>query len=63
MFTQLNQYHVVLEVAPSFRVDPDSLKSIYVPGTNGQVPLSAIAHFESRHRPFSDSTTRVSFPL
>ena len=47
MFTQLNQYHVVLEVDPSFRDDPDSLKSIYVPGTNGQVPLSAIAHFET----------------
>jgi multidrug efflux pump len=45
MFTQLNQYHVVLEVDPSFRDDPDSLKSIYVPGANGQVPLSAIAHF------------------
>src|SRR5664279_1789693 len=47
MFTQLNQYHVVLEVDPSFRDDPDSLKSIYVPGTTGQVPLSAIAHFET----------------
>jgi multidrug efflux pump len=47
MFTQLNQYHVVLEVDPSFRDDPDSLKSIYVPGANGQVPLSAIAHFET----------------
>jgi multidrug efflux pump len=45
MFTQLNQYHVVLEVDPSFRDDPDSLKSIYVPGANGQVPLSSIAHF------------------
>jgi len=47
MFTQLNQYHVVLEVDPSFRNDPDSLKSIYVPGANGQVPLSSIAHFET----------------
>jgi multidrug efflux pump len=47
MFTQLNQYHVVLEVDPSFRDDPDSLKSIYVPGANGQVPLSAIAHFDT----------------
>ena len=47
MFTQLNQYHVVLEVDPSFRDDPDSLKSIYVPGATGQVPLSAIAHFET----------------
>jgi multidrug efflux pump len=47
MFTQLNQYHVVLEVDPSFRDDPDSLKSIYVPGATGQVPLSAIAHFDT----------------
>ncbi|HVO69786.1 MAG TPA: efflux RND transporter permease subunit, partial [Aggregatilineaceae bacterium] len=47
MYTQLNQYHVVLEVDPQYRDDPDSLKDIYVPGTNGQVPLSAIAHFET----------------
>jgi len=53
MFTQLNQYHVVLEVQPSFRVDPDSLKSIYVPGTTGQVPLSAIAHFETGTGPLA----------
>ncbi|HVP44892.1 MAG TPA: efflux RND transporter permease subunit [Terriglobales bacterium] len=31
MFTQLNQYHVVLEVDPQFRTDPGVLKSIYVP--------------------------------
>ncbi len=30
MFTQLNQYHVVLEVDPSFQVTPDDLKHIYV---------------------------------
>jgi multidrug efflux pump len=30
MFTQLNQYHVVLEVDPSFRDSPDDLKNIYV---------------------------------
>jgi multidrug efflux pump len=53
MFTQLNQYHVVLEVQPSFRVDPDSLKSIYVGGTSGQVPLSAIAHFETGTGPLA----------
>jgi multidrug efflux pump len=53
MFTQLNQYHVVLEVAPSFRVNPDSLKNIYVPGTTGQVPLSAIAHFETGTGPLA----------
>ncbi|HEX8798407.1 MAG TPA: efflux RND transporter permease subunit, partial [Terriglobales bacterium] len=53
MFTQLNQYHVVLEVGPSFRVDPDSLKSIYVAGASGQVPLSAIAHFETGTGPLA----------
>jgi multidrug efflux pump len=34
IFTQLNQYHVVLEVAPSFGQNPESLKDVYVrPGT------------------------------
>ena len=35
MFTQLNQYHVVLQVDPKFGADPDSLKSIYVPAGGG----------------------------
>ena len=30
IFTQLNQYHVVLEVDPQFQQNPDALKSIYV---------------------------------
>jgi multidrug efflux pump len=48
MFTQLNQYHVVLEVAPEFRQNPDSLKSLYVKSTTGQlVPLSSFTHLES----------------
>ncbi len=47
MFTQLNQYHVVLEVDPRFQQNPDALKSIYVNSSNGtQVPLSAFTHFE-----------------
>src|SRR3989442_3011420 len=42
IFTQLNQYHVVLEVAPRFQQDPDALRYIYVKSTGGaQVPLSA----------------------
>jgi multidrug efflux pump len=42
MFTQLNQYHVVLEVKPEFQQNPDALKQIYVHSSNGtQVPLSA----------------------
>ncbi len=48
IFTQLNQYHVVLEVDPQFQQNPDSLKSIYVKSSSGaQVPLSSFSHFES----------------
>jgi multidrug efflux pump len=47
IFTQLNQYHVVLEVDPRFQQDPDSLKSIYVRSSGGeQIPLSAFTRFE-----------------
>jgi multidrug efflux pump len=46
MYTQLNQYHVVMEVDPKFWQNPDGLKFLYVKGNNGQqVPLSAIAHY------------------
>ncbi|MGH9450000.1 MAG: multidrug efflux RND transporter permease subunit [Terriglobia bacterium] len=47
IFTQLNQYHVVLEVAPAFRQNPDDLRDIYVPSSSGaEVPLSAFARFD-----------------
>ncbi len=47
IFTQLNQYHVVLEVDPQFQQDPDSLKNIYVKSSNGtQVPLSAFTRLD-----------------
>jgi multidrug efflux pump len=46
MFTQINQYHVVLEVAPEFRQNPDALKSLYVKSNSGQqIPLNAFTHF------------------
>ncbi len=49
MYETLNQYHVVLEVDPSFQENPDALKSIYVRSATGaQVPVSAFTHFESR---------------
>ena len=48
IFTQLNQYHVVLEADPTFQQSPDSLKNIYVHSSTGaQVPLSAFTHFQS----------------
>jgi multidrug efflux pump len=47
IFTQLNQYHVVLEVDPQFQQDPDSLNTLYVKSSTGtQVPLSAFSHIE-----------------
>jgi multidrug efflux pump len=49
IFTQQNQYHVVLEVAPKFQKNPDSLDNIYVKSSNGtQVPLSTFTHFEEK---------------
>jgi multidrug efflux pump len=46
MYTQLNQYHVVMEVAPEFWQSPETLRDIYVRSTAGAaVPLSAFAHF------------------
>ena len=44
-YTQINQYHVVLEVKPEFQKGPESLNDIYVKTAAGtQVPLSAITH-------------------
>ncbi|MGH8338688.1 MAG: efflux RND transporter permease subunit, partial [Gammaproteobacteria bacterium] len=46
MFTQLNQYHVVLEVDPEYQKSPKSLDDIYLPSTGGKpMPLSAFTHF------------------
>ncbi len=46
MYTQLNQYHVVMEVAPRFWQNPETLRDIYVRSASGaQVPLSAFTHF------------------
>ncbi len=52
MFTQLNQYHVVMEIDPKFQRNPKALDTIYVASaTGGQVPLSAFTHFESSTAP------------
>ncbi|HYA36387.1 MAG TPA: efflux RND transporter permease subunit, partial [Candidatus Binataceae bacterium] len=46
MYTALNQYHVVMEVAPQFWQNPNSLDLIYVRSGNGQlVRMSSFAHF------------------
>jgi len=47
MYTPLNQYHVVMGVAPQFWQNPSTLHDIYVRSPAGaQVPLSAVARYE-----------------
>jgi multidrug efflux pump len=47
IFTQLNQYHVVMEVGQNFQTDPATLEHLFVKSGNGtQVPLSMLAHWE-----------------
>jgi multidrug efflux pump len=48
-YTPLNQYHVVMEVAPKYWQHPEILRDIYMRSADGtQVPLSAFTHFEPR---------------
>ncbi len=51
MYTQLNQYHVVMEAAPEFWQNPDGLRYLYVKGTRGEVPLSAFTHYQANTSP------------
>ena len=54
IFTQLNQYRVILEAEPNFQLTPDALSKIYVKSTTGQmVPLSAIAHLKTVNAPLA----------
>jgi multidrug efflux pump len=53
-YRPLNQYHVVMEVAPEYQRSPDALKNIYVKSTTGaMVPLSAITHYETQRIPLT----------
>jgi multidrug efflux pump len=52
IFTQSNQYRVILEADPTLASSPSSLKDIYLPSAGGgQVPLAAIASFSTRTAP------------
>jgi hydrophobe/amphiphile efflux-1 (HAE1) family protein len=54
IFTQLNQFRVILEVEPQFRESPDLLDKIYVKSSTGQpVPLSAFATMRVSNTPLS----------
>jgi multidrug efflux pump len=52
IFTQSNQYRVILEIDPEMQESLRSLDSIYLPASGGgQVPLTAIAHIDERMAP------------
>jgi len=54
IYTQLNQYRVVLEVDPQFQQNPDALKSVYVKSPTGaQVPMSGFTRFVPSTTPLS----------
>jgi len=54
IFTQLNQYRVVLEVDPQFQTNPDALNSIYVRSQTGtQVPLMSFTKLQRTNVPLS----------
>ncbi len=61
-YTQLNQYYVIMEVAPSFWQSPRALDNVYLSSTSGGVvPLSAFAKFGSTTAPLAVNHTGV-FP-
>jgi multidrug efflux pump len=55
IYTQSNQYRVIMEVDPALQKSLDGLSMIYLPSssstTNGQVPLSAFVHYEQHTGP------------
>jgi multidrug efflux pump len=54
MYTGVNQYHVVLEVAPQYWQSPVNLSDVYIRASQGKVvPLSAVAHYEPSTAPLS----------
>ena len=70
IFTQLNQYHAVLEITPSMQKTPSDLSSIYVrSASGGQVPLSAFTTMKETTAPLVVNhegqfpSTTISFDL
>src|SRR3982075_4662788 len=70
IYTQRNQYVVVLEIDPKFQSDPSNLERIFVAGAGGaQVPLSTVVHYQRGLSPLavfhsqSVPSTTVSFNL
>jgi multidrug efflux pump subunit AcrB len=63
-FTQLNSYHVILEVSPALQSDPLTLSKIYIKSlTTGQmVPLSSFVKYDTQHVTFLSINHQGQFP-
>jgi HAE1 family hydrophobic/amphiphilic exporter-1 len=63
-FTQLNSYHVILEITPELQSDPNTLNKLYVksPITGQQVPISTFAHFDTHHVSLLSVNHQAQFP-
>ena len=63
IYTQLNQYYVVLEVAPQYLQSPQGLKDIYLhtANSNSNIPLLTVAKAQANTTPLSINHTGL-FP-
>lgn len=63
LFTDSNQYRIVMDTLPNFTDHPDQLNQIYFPGTGGsQVPFSDVAHLIIKSTPLTVNRLR-QFPV
>ena len=63
-FTQLNTYHVILEVSPRLQADPRTLDKLFLksPITGQQVPLSTFVKFDTSHPGFLSVNHQGQYP-
>src|SRR5437667_4541662 len=71
IYTERNQYRVVMEVDPRYAQGPEALKDVYVATPNGTVPLTAVARYDYSNAPlsvnhqgqFASSTISFNLPV
>jgi HAE1 family hydrophobic/amphiphilic exporter-1/multidrug efflux pump len=63
-FTQLNQYHVVMEINPAFQADPSSLEHIFInsPATGQPIPLSMLVRLDTSKTGYQTISHQGQFP-
>jgi multidrug efflux pump subunit AcrB len=63
-FTQLNQYHVVMEINPAYQADPSALEHIFIrsPNTGQPVPLSLLVKVDTSKTGYQTISHQGQFP-